>query len=87
MKTISNEKLSSWIKKKYKMLIEEVSQDSEVWEVVLLPKLETSERETIWCFGKSNYEEGDYTQAEIKSDLDDFLANVREVESTQWDKV
>ena len=79
MKTISNAKLKSWIKKKYQHMIQEVDQDSEIWEVVLLEGFASVDGETMWVFGKSNYEDGAYTQARIKEDLDDWLYYAKKV--------
>ena len=76
MKTINNEKLESWIPKKYKHLIQEVDQDSEVWEVVLKDGLSSVDGETVWVFGKHHYIEGFYTQARIKADLNDWLNEI-----------
>ena len=73
MKAISNAKLQSWIKKKYQHMIQEVDQDSEVWEVLLSEGFASVDGETMWVFGKHHYECGDYTQARIKEDLDDWL--------------
>mgnify|MGYP000680188584 CR=1 FL=1 len=73
MITISNETLQSWIPKKYKHLIQEVDQDSEVWEVVLKIDFSSVDGETVWVFGKHHYIEGFYTQARIKADLISWL--------------
>jgi hypothetical protein len=74
--TISNEKIESWITKKYKHLIQKVDQDSEVWEVVLKDGFSSVDGETVWVFGKEHYESGDYTQSRIKSELISWLKAV-----------
>ena len=79
IKTITNEKLQSWIPKKYKRLIQEVDQDSEVWEVVLKIGFSSVDGETVWVFGKEHYESGDYNQSRIKSELTSWLNQIEEI--------
>jgi len=76
MKAITNKKLQSWIPKKYKHLIQEVEQDSEVWEVVLKIGFSSVDGETVWVFGKHHYIEGFYTQARIKADLTSWINQI-----------
>tara|TARA_R110000787_G_scaffold143629_1_gene257422 strand:- start:799 stop:1044 length:246 start_codon:yes stop_codon:yes gene_type:complete len=79
MKTITNKKLQSWIPKKYNYLIQEIDQDSEVWEVVLKIGFSSVDGETVWVFGKHHYIEGFYTQARIKADLTSWLNQIEEI--------
>jgi hypothetical protein len=75
MRVLSNEKLKTWIPKKYRDLVTLVDQDSEVWEVLLIDGYSSVDGETTWVFGKDRYHEGDYTQQRIKQDLQLWLSD------------
>lgn len=78
---LDTNRIGGWIPNKFKKFILEVTEDSEVVEVILKDGCYSTDGETMWVFCKNNYEHGNYSAGKytlkgVKEDLRFWLDNI-----------